>query len=69
MVSDLSYRSVSGETLGITLRQPGRPRALIVLVHGGGFRGGARSDMTVWRDMFTPSQDVIDVHDEVWIPG
>jgi hypothetical protein len=53
VVSDLSYRSVSGETLGITLRQPGRPRALIVLVHGGGFRGGARSDMTVWALMLT----------------
>lgn len=52
-VSELAYQPASGQTLGITLRRPVRPRALVVLVHGGGFRGGRRSDMTAWARMLT----------------
>jgi dienelactone hydrolase len=50
---ELTYAAVAGKVLGITLRRPDRPRGMVVLVHGGGFRGGARSDMNGWASMLT----------------
>jgi predicted esterase len=45
---ELSYQPASGSRLGITVRRPAAARALVLLVHGGGFRGGQRSDMDGW---------------------
>ena len=53
VVRQLTYRPVAGVRLGITLRLPRRPRALVVLVHGGGFRAGARGDMSGWAGMLS----------------
>lgn len=46
-VQELTYRS-AGQTLGITVRNATRPRGLLVLVHGGGFRSGNRHAMDGW---------------------
>jgi dipeptidyl aminopeptidase/acylaminoacyl peptidase len=45
---DLTYGTAAGTTEGITLRRAARPRGLIILVHGGGFRSGDRSGMDDW---------------------
>jgi pimeloyl-ACP methyl ester carboxylesterase len=50
-VQELTYRS-AGRTLGITLRNVPKPRALIVFVHGGGFRSGNRQQMDDWSKLF-----------------
>jgi dipeptidyl aminopeptidase/acylaminoacyl peptidase len=52
-VEDLSYRTSGGRTLGITLRRVARPRGLVVLVHGGGFRAGSRRAMDGWARLLT----------------
>jgi pimeloyl-ACP methyl ester carboxylesterase len=52
-VEELTYRTAGGRQLGITLRRAARPRALLVLVHGGGFRAGNRHAMDGWARLLT----------------
>lgn len=47
-LQELIYRAADGRALAITLRRPATPRALILLVHGGGFRSGNRHAMDGW---------------------
>jgi dipeptidyl aminopeptidase/acylaminoacyl peptidase len=52
-VEELTYRTSGGRRLGITLRRAARPRGLVVLVHGGGFRSGSRRAMDGWARLLT----------------
>jgi acetyl esterase/lipase len=51
-VQELTYRS-GGKSLGITLRRGAPSRALVLLVHGGGFRSGNRRAMDSWARLLT----------------
>jgi len=52
---DIEYKNINGKSLQLDIYQPKgltKPAPLLVFIHGGGWRGGARSDYLVYLTHF-----------------